>query len=128
MDVEFAKELENVIKKIYEEYPGARGYLTNLTLTNLDMSQSGVIALFMPIFTFGTSNTKKRITDSIRKMIARMSPPKNNALYNPIAYSSPLSVLSSPVSSEVSEEDSVVVSSFFSMLIPRIFMSTLRTS
>ena len=57
MDVEFAKELENVIKKIYEEYPGARGYLTNLTLTNLDMSQSGVIALFMPIFTFGTSNT-----------------------------------------------------------------------
>lgn len=57
MDVEFAKELENVIKKIYDDYPGARGYLTNLTLTNLDMSQSGVIALFMPIFTFGTSNT-----------------------------------------------------------------------
>lgn len=57
MDVEFARELENVIKKIYEDYPGARGYLTNLTLTNLDMSQSGVIALFMPIFTFGTSNT-----------------------------------------------------------------------
>lgn len=57
MDVEFAKELESVIKKIYEDYPGARGYLTNLTLTNLDMSQSGVIALFMPIFTFGTSNT-----------------------------------------------------------------------
>ncbi len=57
MDVEFAKELENVVKKIYEDYPGARGYLTNLTLTNLDMSQSGVIALFMPMFIFGTSNT-----------------------------------------------------------------------
>lgn len=57
MDADFAKELENVIRKIYEEYPGARGYLTNLTLTNLDMSQSGVIAQFMPIFTFGTSNT-----------------------------------------------------------------------
>ena len=57
MDVEFAKELEGVIKKIYEEYPGARGYLTNLSLTNLDMSQNGVIAMFMPIFTFGTSNT-----------------------------------------------------------------------
>ena len=57
MDVEFAKELESVIKKIYEGYPGARGYLTNLTLTNLDMSQAGVIAMFIPIFTFGTSNT-----------------------------------------------------------------------
>ena len=57
MDVEFARELKNVIKNIYEEYPGARGYLTNLTLTNLDMSQSGVIAQFMPIFKFGTSNT-----------------------------------------------------------------------
>ena len=57
MDVKFAKELENVIKKIYEDFPGARGYLTNLTLTNLDMSQSGVIALFMPIFKFGISDT-----------------------------------------------------------------------
>ncbi len=57
MDASFANELKNVIKKIYEEYPGARGYLTNLTLTNLNMSQAGVIAQFMPIFTFGTSNT-----------------------------------------------------------------------
>lgn len=57
MDVDFAKELENVIKNIYTEYPGARGYLTNLTLTNLDMSEAGVIALFRPIFMFGTSNT-----------------------------------------------------------------------
>ncbi len=57
MDIEFAKELENVIKNIYTEYPSARGYLTNLTLTNLDMSEAGVIALFRPIFMFGTSNT-----------------------------------------------------------------------
>ena len=57
MDVEFAKELENVIKNIYENYPSARGYLTNLTLTNLDMSEASVIALFRPIFMFGTSNT-----------------------------------------------------------------------
>ena len=57
MDVEFAKEIENVIKNIYTEYPKARGYLTNLTLTNLDMSEAGVIALFRPIFMFGTSNT-----------------------------------------------------------------------
>lgn len=57
MDVEFAKELENVIKEIYTNYPNARGYLTNLTLTNLDISNNGVIALFMPIFTFGISDT-----------------------------------------------------------------------
>ena len=57
MDVEFAKELENVIKEIYTNYPKARGHLTNLTLTNLELSESGVIALFMPVFTFGMSNT-----------------------------------------------------------------------
>lgn len=57
MDVDFAKELENVIKNIYENYPKAKGYLTNLTLTNLDMSENDVIALFRPVFTFGTSNT-----------------------------------------------------------------------
>ncbi len=57
LDVEFAKELENVIKNIYTNFPSARGHLTNLTLTNLDMSNNGVIALFMPVFTFGTSNT-----------------------------------------------------------------------
>ena len=57
MDVDFAKELENVIKKIYDEYPKARGHLTNLTLTNLNMSQNSIVALFMPIFQFGTSDT-----------------------------------------------------------------------
>lgn len=58
MDVDFAKELENVIDNIYTNYPEARGYLTNLTLTNLDISDSKVIALFMPVYVFGTSNTK----------------------------------------------------------------------
>ena len=57
MDAGFAKELESVVDNIYKNYPGARGYLTNLTLTNLDMTQGEVIALFMPIFTFGKSNT-----------------------------------------------------------------------
>ncbi len=57
MNVEFAKELEKVLENIYTNYPGARGYLTNLTLTNLDMSESDIIALFRPVFVFGTSNT-----------------------------------------------------------------------
>ncbi len=57
MDVEFAKELEDVIANICENYPNARGHLTNLTLTNLNMMEDGVIALFRPTFIFGTSNT-----------------------------------------------------------------------
>lgn len=57
MEVEFAKELENVIDDIWKEYPKAREHLTNLTLTNLKMTNKDTIALFMPLFTFGTSNT-----------------------------------------------------------------------
>lgn len=107
MDVEFAKELKNVIKKIYEDYPGTRGYLTNLTLTNLDMSQSGVIALFMPIFTFGTSNTSttrpwviktqvqlnakyflnpERINVAIETSSKAGHFPKNATKYSPVAH------------------------------------------
>lgn len=56
MDVEFAKEISNVIKKIYDEYPTVRGYLTNLSLVNASISD-GYIAAFMPVFTFATSNT-----------------------------------------------------------------------
>ena len=57
MDVAFAKELEDVVKKIYDDFPGAKGYLTNLTLTNVDMTESGVIAMFMPIFNFAKSDS-----------------------------------------------------------------------
>lgn len=52
MDEDFAKEIENVFEKIYKEYPTTKINLTNLTLTNLDLSQSGVIALFRPYFPF----------------------------------------------------------------------------
>ena len=57
MNVEFAKELENVIGDIYNNYPEAREYLTNLTLTNLSIQDINTIALFMPIFLFGMSST-----------------------------------------------------------------------
>lgn len=56
MDVNFARELGNVIKKIYNEYPSARGYITNLSLANVSMSE-GYIAAFMPVFNFATSKT-----------------------------------------------------------------------
>ncbi len=107
MDVEFAQELENVIRKIYTDYPNARGYLTNLTLTNLDMSQSGVIALFMPIFMFGTSNTNttrpwviktqiqlnakyflnpERIDTAVETSSKSGHFPKNATKYSPVAH------------------------------------------
>ena len=107
MDVEFAKELEIVIKNIYDDYPGARGYLTNLTLTNLRMSENGVIALFMPIFTFGTSNTSttrpwviktqvqlnskyflnlERLESSVKASSKAGHFPKNATKYSPIAH------------------------------------------
>lgn len=56
MDPDFAKEVANVFKKIYEEYPGTEEVLTNLTLVNASMSD-GYIAAFQPIFTFATNDT-----------------------------------------------------------------------
>lgn len=57
VDLEFAKELEDVLKDLYNEYPNAREHLTNLTLINLPITEGNTIALFRPVFTFGTSNT-----------------------------------------------------------------------
>ena len=54
MDVDFARELGNVFKKIYDEYPSVRGYITNLTLVNVSMTDN-YIAAFMPVFNFATS-------------------------------------------------------------------------
>lgn len=56
MNVEFARELENVFEKIYTDYPQVRGYITNLTLVNASLSD-GYIAAFMPVFNFATSKT-----------------------------------------------------------------------
>lgn len=57
MNVDFARELGNVFKKIYDEYPSVRGYITNLTLVNASMSDN-YIAAFMPAFNFATSDSK----------------------------------------------------------------------
>ncbi|MGN1370996.1 MAG: hypothetical protein ACI4XM_01765 [Candidatus Coprovivens sp.] len=56
MDEDFALELANVVKYIYNEFPSARNYLTNLTLANVGDNNT-FIAAFMPIFTFSTSNS-----------------------------------------------------------------------
>ena len=56
MDEDFALELVSVVKYIYQEFPNARNYLTNLTLANVG-DENSFIAAFMPIFTFSTSNS-----------------------------------------------------------------------
>ena len=67
MDEDFAKELRNVVAYIYNNYPKARGYLTNITLANVD--NATYIAAFMPIFTFGTSKTNSRYPVAIKSQI-----------------------------------------------------------
>ena len=56
MDFEFANEIKNVFKLIYEEYPQIRGDLTNFTLINASISED-YIAAFMPIFPFASSDS-----------------------------------------------------------------------
>ena len=56
MNEAFAKELAEVARWYYNRYPNARGYMTNLTLANVDQGVT-YMAAFMPLFTLGTSNT-----------------------------------------------------------------------
>ncbi|MEG2311193.1 MAG: hypothetical protein RSB72_00635 [Bacilli bacterium] len=55
MDVELAREIGNVFRNIYVDYPSVKGYLTNLSLVNVPLSNS-YIAAFMPAFKFATSD------------------------------------------------------------------------
>lgn len=108
MDVEFARELENVFEIIYRDYPTARGHITNLTLKNTNMlSESGVIAAFMPIFHFATSDStssypwviktqvllssqyflnKSRLEASTKDGSSSGHFPPNSTIYSPVAH------------------------------------------
>ncbi len=68
MDTDFAEELRDVIKYIYEEFPTARNHMTNITLANVD-NDATFMAAFMPIFTFATSNTKNGYPVGIKTQI-----------------------------------------------------------
>lgn len=106
MDVDFAKELANVIKKIYDEYPSVRGYITNLTLINGNMSSS-YIAAFQPQFLFATSDSytgypwvfktqillnttyflnPARLESSVKDGSASGHFPPNATMYSPLAH------------------------------------------
>ena len=68
LDLDFAKELENVSAYIYNTYPTARGKLTNITIANVDKSAT-YMAAFMPVFTFVTSNTSTQYPLGIKTQI-----------------------------------------------------------
>lgn len=67
MDEDFAKELSSVVSYIYNTYPSARYYLTNMTLANVD--NVSYIAAFMPVFTFATSKTNTGYPVAIKTQI-----------------------------------------------------------
>ena len=48
MDVETAKGISNAFKYIYDNYPGARNMLSNISIGNLPVSQNNVLAYFGP--------------------------------------------------------------------------------
>lgn len=106
MNVEFAKEIANVFKKIYDEYPTVRGYITNLSLINGTMSEN-YIAAFMPVFNFATSDSvsgypwiiktqvllntsyflnQERLELTIKDSSNSGHFPKNATIYSPVAH------------------------------------------
>lgn len=108
MDVDFARELENVFEVIYRDYPSARGHITNLTLRNTNMlSEGGVIAAFMPAFNFATSDSDSSYPWVIKTQVLLSSQyflnksklessteagsstghfPPNSTIYSPVAH------------------------------------------
>ncbi len=67
MDPDFALELERVVAHIYNNYPTARNYLTNITVANID--KATYIAAFMPVFSFGTSKPNNSYPIAIKSQI-----------------------------------------------------------
>ena len=67
MPVEMAQELRDVVAYIYDNFPNARNYLTNMTIANV--GSSTYIAAFMPVFTFGTSKTSTGYPVAIKTQI-----------------------------------------------------------
>lgn len=68
IDEEFARELRDVVKFVYNNYPNARNYLTNLTIANVGENAT-YMAAFMPIFTFATSNTSTAYPQGVKTQI-----------------------------------------------------------
>lgn len=140
MDVDFARELGNVFKKIYDEYPSVRGYITNLTLVNVSM-RDNYIAAFMPVFNFATSDSsstypwviktqvllntsyflnKEKLEASVIDGSSTGHFPKNSTIYSPVAhelghYLSFLAMMKNYKLDSILLVDSSNVSTFYSL-------------
>lgn len=106
LDINLAKELVNVTKKVYEEYPMAKGTLTNLTV--IDVSKAdGYIAAFQSFFPFASSDSdttypwgvktrimlntgyyfnQDRFENGIKSSVSSGHFPKNATIYSPLAH------------------------------------------
>lgn len=69
IDVQFAKELENVLDVLYKEYPEVKEYLTNLSITNYT-PHTGTIAYFQPFFPFTSEKTRTTLPWTIKTRIS----------------------------------------------------------
>ncbi len=104
LDIDFAREIDKVFGKVYNEYPSVRGYLTNLTLINAPMSK-GYIAAFQPTFPFAESDNSSvtviktqvllntayflnedRLKSSVTSASKSGHFPKNATAYSPVAH------------------------------------------
>lgn len=61
MDPSFAKELYNVIDRVYTMFPSVKGNITNITIGNMDSSMKSVIAYYQPLFPFAQSNNNSMV-------------------------------------------------------------------
>jgi len=104
LDVDFALELEKVVGYIYNNYPTARGYLTNLSLGNID-NNSSTIAFFqwVSLFTVSTEDNllgyktriilnsayylnEARFESAISNSVLSGHFPQNATKYSPLAH------------------------------------------
>ena len=59
LDPTYAKEIEKVMERIYKEFPGIGGYMSNLTLMNSDSLNTGIMASFQFAWIFSTSSRSR---------------------------------------------------------------------
>jgi len=71
IDYDLAVQIEDIFKVIYDQYPAARGYMTNLTIGNLTMDQSNIVAFFKPSHLFSTTTNNSDIFKMIMVLNSR---------------------------------------------------------
>lgn len=106
IDTDFAKEIENAVETIYNEFPEIKSILTNLSIINTSLNND-YIAAFYPMFIFAKSNTtstypwviktqiflnstyflnKSRLEVSIKSSSEAGHFPPNATIYSPVAH------------------------------------------